>query len=182
MSNTCNTTPIGVANTPIHTATAVSAPALAAFTAITELLLVMIEAHEDAGPFGDTALSGLADDAADAEARCKTAVSHFLMQPMTDPVLQTAAVQINGLLHDLGDAPDMLARYPHVVAQLADLCTLRAVANNHRGIIDMHNICCAKVLHDTAVLLTRMVESDAALSCVMVHDDPALSISEMLSV
>lgn len=179
MSKNPNTTLVGVSNTPIQTAPATS---LAAFIAITKDLLVMIETDEDAGPLGDTALSDFCDKAADAEARCKTSVSQFLAGTPTDPVLHVAALQIDGLIHDLGDAPGMLARYPHAVTRLADLCTLRSVANTQRGIIDMHNIRCADALRHAAVLLGRMVESAAAQADVTIPDDPSLSIPEMLSV
>ena len=179
MSKNPNTTPFGVSDTPNHS---IPATALAAFIAITRDLLLMIEADEDAGPWGEIALTRLYSEAADAEARCKTAVSHFLARPQTDPVLHAAAWQIDGLIHDLGDAPDMLARYPHVVTRLADLCTLRSAVNAQRGIVDMHNIRCADALRHAAVLLGRMVESAAACEALTVPDDPSLSIPEMLSV
>ena len=179
MSKNFNTTPFGVSNTPIH---ATPATSLAAFIAITKDLLVMIETDEDVGSWGDTALSDFCDKAADAEARCKTSVSHFLVRRQTDPVLHAAALQIDGLVHDLGDAPGMLARYPHAVMRLADLCTLRSAVNAQRGIVDMHHIRCADALRHAAVLLGRMVESAAAEADVTVPDDPSLSIPEMLSV
>ena len=178
MSNTPNTTPLGVSNSPIHT----PATSLAAFIAITNDILVMIETDEDAGQWGEIALTKLASNAACAEARCKTSVSHFLARPQTDPVLHAAARQIDGLIHDLGDAPGMLARYPHAVMRLADLCALRAALNTQRGIIDMHSTRCAEALRRAACLLGRMVESAAACEAVTLTDDPSLSIQDMLSV
>ena len=179
MSKNFNTTPFGVYNTPNPTAPATS---LAAFIAITKDLLVMIEADEDAGQWGEIALTKLYSEAADAEARCKTAVSHFLAGTQNDPVLHAAALQIDGLIHDLGDAPGMLARYPYAVTRLADLCTLRATVNVGHGIIDMHSTRCAEALRHAADLLGRMVESAVACETMTVPDDPSLSIPEMLSV
>ena len=179
MSKNFNTTPFGVSNTLNRT---VPATSLAAFIAVTKDLLVMIETDEDVGPWGDTALSDFCDKAADAEARCKTAVSHFLAGTQNDPVLHAAAVQIDGLIHDLGDAPGMLARYPHAVMRLADLCTLRATVNVGHGIIDMHSTRCAEALRHAADLLGRMVESAAACEAMTLTDDPSLSIQDMLSV
>ena len=179
MSDYSNTTPVGVSNTPINMAAATS---LAAFIAITKVLSAMIEADEDAGPFGEPALSGLCDEAADAEARCRTSVSDFLARTQIDPVLHAAAVQIDGILNDMGTAPDMLVHYLHAVARLASLCTLRAAMNARRGVIDLHNTRCSDALHHTAMLLGRMVESAIALTCVTIQDDPHLSIPEMLSV
>lgn len=177
MSDNFHTTPVGVSN-PLHHMTA--AAALATFAAVTNDLLVMIVTDEDAGSHGGPALSQLCNAAADAEARCKTSVSHFLMRTDVDPVFHAAAAQIDGLLHDRGDTPDLLARYPRSVMRLADLCTLRAATQARRGVIDIHAVRCADALCRTAALLERMVQS--ALDDIAVPDAPTLSIQEMLSV
>ncbi len=168
MAATSTITPFRVNKTPTSSFDA-SARTLVAFADISELVAAGIAADAEVLHFGDPAMAAYADAAADAWARCQTAVTLFLLRPDADPILKAAARQVDGLLRDWGEVPETLDLYTLTVRRLADRClTLRTEWSR----------CVATELTHLAMLLGTLV-ADAVAETDLVADDAAfLSIPE----
>ena len=168
MATSSTITPFRVIKSPTSSFEA-SSRTLAAFAEITDFVADGIAADAEVVQFGDPALAAYADAAADAWAKCQTAVSLFLLRQDVDPILKAAARQVDGLLRDRGEAPEELDLYPLTLRRLAERClTLRTEWSRQVS---------AELTHLAALLGTLV--ADAVAEIDMAADDAAfLSIPE----
>lgn len=168
MATSATITPFRVNKSPTCSFDA-SARTLAAFAEITDLIAAGIAADAEVLHFGDPAMAAYADGAADAWARCQTAVTLFLLRQDVDPILKAATRQVDGLLRDRGEAPESLDLYPLTVRRLAD-----------RGFklrTEWSRLVATELTHLAALLCTLV--ADAVAEIDLAADDAAfLSIPE----
>lgn len=149
-----------------------SACTLADFMTLNTLLAASIAADSNVIFYGDPSLSAYADDAADIWARCQTAVTVFMLRPDVDPILAAAGRQIDGLLRDRGETPEMLELYPLTVLRLAD---------RYKTLQTEWSRMVAAELNRTAKLLGALVVEAVAVDDVPADEAAFLSIPETLT-